>query len=57
MNEHKPFTGLGRSPLNAVAEFDVFLFAFFEQVGSGGHTNPHGHPNFFLLGDLLEVQD
>jgi hypothetical protein len=24
----------------------VLLFSFFKEIGSGGHTNSHGHPQF-----------
>jgi hypothetical protein len=41
---------------NSVAALDVLLFSFLKQVGSGGHTNPHGHPHFSLLGDQVEVR-
>src|SRR6201993_3745953 len=34
---------------NAVAAFDMFLFAFLVQVGSGGHTNSHCRPRFSVF--------
>jgi hypothetical protein len=39
-----------------IAAFGVFLFSFFEKIGSGGHTNSHGHPHFSLAGNLLADQ-
>jgi hypothetical protein len=41
---------------DSVAALDVLLFSFLKQVGSGGHTNPHGHPHFSFLGDQVEVR-
>jgi hypothetical protein len=51
MNEQKPFTGIGHSSSTRVAALDMLLFSFLKQVGSGGHTNPHGHPHFSFSGD------
>jgi hypothetical protein len=49
--EHRPFTGIGPFIFNAVAALDMLLFSFLKQVGSGGHTNPHGDPHFTTIGN------
>jgi hypothetical protein len=41
---------------DTVAALDVLLFSLLKQVGSGGHTNPHGHPHFSFVGDQVEVR-
>jgi hypothetical protein len=45
----------GDRPLifDSVAALDVLLFSFFKQVCPRGHTNSHGHPQFFVASSWL----
>jgi hypothetical protein len=54
MKEQKAVHGYRPLIFDSVAALNMLLFSFFVQVGPGGHTNPHGHPHFSLIGDQDE---
>ena len=56
MNEQKTVHRDWPLIFNSVAALDMLLFSFFKQVGSRGHTNPHGYPHFSTIGDQVEVR-